>query len=259
MTGDPRIDGYDWAGGREAMLRFGPDDGPVAVAILPLFEEANRTRAFVVAILRALAARGIGSVLPDLPGQGESVVLLETVSLAQMKAAFAAAVAAIGRDGRACYAIGIRSGTLIDNIVLPRGREPSLGPRLRGDTLQGASAGHGGAAANRCWHLSPQDGPALLRELSRVKKVESGSGQLGDATAPAMVAGNLLSPAMVTELAAAVVGTPDRTVRLATDPAPADRHIDGPPLWRRSEPGTHDQLSQVLAADIADWIAACEG
>ena len=30
------------------MIRFGPDTGPVVVAALPLFEEANRTRAFMV-------------------------------------------------------------------------------------------------------------------------------------------------------------------------------------------------------------------
>ncbi len=39
------------------MLRFGPADGLVVVAALPLFEEANRTRAFMVTILRALAER----------------------------------------------------------------------------------------------------------------------------------------------------------------------------------------------------------
>ena len=58
------IDHYDWAGGREAMLRFGPAGGPVVVAALPLFEEANRTRSFVVTILRLLAARGIAGALP---------------------------------------------------------------------------------------------------------------------------------------------------------------------------------------------------
>ena len=53
----PRIDSYAWSGGREAMLRWGPDGGPVVIAALPLLEEANRTRAFVVTILRALAKR----------------------------------------------------------------------------------------------------------------------------------------------------------------------------------------------------------
>ena len=202
MTGDPRIDWYDWSGGREAMLRFGPDAGPVVIAALPLLEEANRTRAFVVAILRALAVRGIGSVLPDMPGQGESVTLLETVSLGDMQMAFAAAAGRISRDGPVCYAIGIRSGALIDGIVLP----PNLRPRLRGDAVRGGSADQEAAVSNRRWHLSPQDGPALLRELSRVKNVESGSGEFGDPAVPVMVAGNLLSPAMLAELATATTG-----------------------------------------------------
>ncbi len=68
------IDHYDWPGGREAMLRFGPTNGPVMIVAPPLFEEANRTRAFVVTILRALAERGIASALPDLPGTGESLL-----------------------------------------------------------------------------------------------------------------------------------------------------------------------------------------
>src|SRR3954469_12418228 len=75
------IDHYDWAGGREAMLRFGPDTGPVVIAAMPLFEEANRTRAFIVTILRALAAQGIASALPDLPGTGESLIETEHASL----------------------------------------------------------------------------------------------------------------------------------------------------------------------------------
>ena len=242
MTGDPRIDGYDWAGGREAMLCFGPDTGPVVVAVLPLFEEANRTRAFVVAILRALAVHGIGSALPDVPGQGESMALLETISLPAMQAGFVAAVARAGAHGRPCYTIGIRSGVLVDKGIAPTG----------------ASARSDDAAARRRWHLSPQDGSSLLRELSRMKKPDSGAAGPGDAATPIVIAGNLLSPVLLADLATSTPGHAARTVRLATDPAPADRHIDGAPLWRRSEPATDDALSQVLAADIADWIAACE-
>jgi HAD superfamily hydrolase (TIGR01509 family) len=40
------------------MLRFGPAEGPLVVLAMPLFEEANRTRAFAVTLLRALAAAG---------------------------------------------------------------------------------------------------------------------------------------------------------------------------------------------------------
>ncbi len=245
MTADPRIDGYDWAGGREAMLRFGPDSGPVVVAALPLFEEANRTRAFIVAILRALAVRGIGSVLPDVPGQGESVVALETVSLADMRTALAAAVTQLGQEGRPTYAIAIRSGTLLTNLVLPPRRE------------------RGGRSLDGSWQLAPQDGPSLLRELSRMKQAESRAGQWGEVASQTLIAGNLLSPAMLAALATGdptdEADIPRRVLRLSTDPAPADRKLDGPPLWRRSEPGTDEALSQILADDIADWIAACEG
>jgi hypothetical protein len=45
MTG-LRFDTYDWPGGREAKLRFGPDSGSIVIVALPLFEEANRTRQF---------------------------------------------------------------------------------------------------------------------------------------------------------------------------------------------------------------------
>ncbi len=58
------IDYYDWPGGREAMLRFGPADGPVVLVAMPFWEEANRTRSLVVAMLRRLADQGIGGRCP---------------------------------------------------------------------------------------------------------------------------------------------------------------------------------------------------
>lgn len=127
------IDHYDWEGGREAMLRFGPRTGPVVIAALPLFEEANRTRTFVVTILRALAERGIASVLPDLPGQGESLTPTEAVTLADMRAAFAA----VPGD----YTLAVRSGALLD----------------------------AGERTGR-WHFAPQQGAELLRELNRLRQ-----------------------------------------------------------------------------------------
>ena len=113
MTG-PRFDRYDWAGGREAMLRFGPDAGPRVVAVLPLFEEANRTRAFLVAMLRALAGHGIGSILPDLPGTGESVVETRDLRLADLRQAFAALV---GRSARRFTRL--RFGAVRSSIATP--------------------------------------------------------------------------------------------------------------------------------------------
>lgn len=198
------------------MLRFGPEAGPVAVLALPLFEEANRTRAFGVGILRALAARGIGGVLPELPGQGESERPTDEATLAGWRAAFAAA-AGTG------FPIAIRSGALLV-----------------------------GAARRGAWLLAPQTAPELLRELSRVK----GGAMTGERME---VAGNVLGRALLDEMGADVAPADagGRVVRLASDPQPADRKIDGSPLWRRAEPDNDSALAQLLAADISDWIRAC--
>ncbi len=140
---------YDWAGGREAWLRFGPDQGPVVVIALPLFEEANRTRAFAVAILRALAARGIGGMLPDLPGQGDSTVATGQAGLDDWRQAFATACAAAGRP---VVVASIRSGALVDWDAHVVGR----------------------------WHLAPQSGARLVVELDRIHRMGGSNATSGD-------------------------------------------------------------------------------
>lgn len=206
-------------------MRLGPADGPAVAVSLPLFEEANRARAVAVATLRALAGMGIAGALPDLPGQSESPVPTGAMTLADLRAAFAAAVEAIGAGGRPLYVASIRSGALVDGAVAARGR----------------------------WHLSPQDGPALLRELGRIGPRDLAGGQT-------LIAGNLIAPRFLDELADAVPPVmPGRVVRLDGDPRPADRHLAGSPPWRRAEPDGDDVLAQMLAADIADWVRRCEG
>ncbi|WP_426260366.1 hypothetical protein [Sphingomonas sp. DC1100-1] len=233
----PRIDHYDWSGGREVLLRFGPDTGPVVILALPLFEEANRTRTFAVGLLRRLAERGIAGLLPDVPGQGESVVPLAGLSVPRMAEALTALTHRCLANDRRAYAVGIRSGALLDTLAPCSGR----------------------------WHLAPQDGDSLLRDLHRTWRA---AGNDGDREAmmhgadAVEVAGNVLSPDLLASLAAATPfdqpGTPRRVVRLSSDPAPADRHIDAAPLWRRVEPGDDPALADLLADDIAAWIAACE-
>jgi len=244
------IDHYTWSGGAEAMLRFGPDQGPVVVAAMPLLEEANRTRAFVVTMLRRLAQLGIACALPDVPGQGESLVPLETLSILQMQEAFAAAVAHVAAN-RSCYALSVRSGALLDALSPLSGR----------------------------WHMAPQDGPDLLRELARIKGIKpsnaeptdlwwfaDGADWAEDADPPVEIAGSLISTDLMTELTARSrlahdgdSDTPVRVVRLEGDPRPADVHFAGTPLWRRAEPDNDRSLAALLADDIADWIQACEG
>ncbi|MBB5708846.1 hypothetical protein [Sphingomonas xinjiangensis] len=224
------IDWYDWSGGREAMLRFGPATGPVVLVALPLFEEANRTRTFAAALMRLLAGRGIASALPDLPGTGESLTQIEETTLSEMRAAMGAAVDHLG--ARRVHACGIRSGALLDPHAFVRAR----------------------------WHFSPVEGEVLMTELLRIAQAGKSSPASDDA--PMLVGGNLLTAAMVAELKAATTDAdpgPLRIVRLDSDPRPADRKVPGVPLWRRAEPGHDPALAALLADDIAAWVRACEG
>jgi len=220
------IDHYDWAGGREAMIRLGPADRPVVIVALPLFEEANRTRTFVVTMMRALAERGIASVLPDLPGTGESAVATVDATLEGWRSAFAAAALAAGAQ----YGVAIRSGALIDRSADLDGR----------------------------WHFAPQPGATLVRELDRVRQAAGGdSGASADSVVE--IAGNRLPRDLLGEIGAARPAEGARTLRLASDAQPADRKIEAAPLWRRAEPDNDPPLAQTLANDIAEWIARCEG
>lgn len=202
------------------MLRFGPADGPVVVAAPALFEEGNRTRAFLVRILRLLAEQGVGGVLPDLPGQGESLVPTCEARLANWRSAFAALVAT--QSGPALI-FAIRGGALVDADVNGRVR----------------------------YHLSPVSGASLLRDLDRSRRVNAAS-----ARAP-LFGGNDLSDDLVSDLNMATPSAADRTVRLDTDPRPADLKLPGRPLWRGSEPDVDEPLAAALAEDVAAWVRAC--
>jgi len=222
------------------MLRFGPDDGPVAVVALPFWEEANLVRGLSAAMLRALAARGIGGVLADLPGTGDSLVPTVKMRLGTLRDAYAAAVDATGRRRR--YALSIRTGALLDTAAGVAGR----------------------------WHLSPVTGAEATRAAARLAATSmraSGRVPAARAVAPTegtmLIAGNLVSAAFLADLPdaspAADRSMPRRVVRLGEAAMPADRHVDAFAPWRRAEAGDDQVLAALLAADVADWIARCGG
>lgn len=241
------IDHYEWSGGREAMLRFGPGTGPVVVVAMPLFEEANRMRAFAVTLCRALAKRGVASALPDLPGQGESLIATADTTLTGLREGLRAAVDMVRQHERRVYTASLRSGILLD--------------------VDSATFG-------RCC-LAPVSSDDLIRQLARLLDVTGRKGdalqlrnvfQYNDDAFPLEVSGNLLGATLLQDLTTDRAidglhkhGVPLRTIRLDGDPAAADRYVPGAPLWRRAEPDDEPALAALLADDIADWITVCEG
>lgn len=212
---------FESGGRQEWLLRIGASDAPALLFVPPLFEEMNRTRALLAAIMRLLAAQGFGCWLPDLSGTGESERALSGVSWDEWRHDVTAAAAHVtGKAGKP-FVASLRGGALLDD----------------------------GAAARGWWRFAPLDGLAIQRDMVRAGL--AGVEWAGYAPSEALKAG--LAGAMRKEV------SPLRTVRLDTDAQPADLKLDGPALWRRSEPGTSDALAEALAADLAQWSRACAG
>jgi pimeloyl-ACP methyl ester carboxylesterase len=213
-------DRYPVDGIHEWLMAIGASHAPPILFLPPMFEELNRTRALIVAIMRRVAAGAHGCWLPDLPGTGESERALDRVSWESWRSAVKAAGDQLSRGDKLPCTVAIRGGCLLDDLV------PS-------------------ACA---WRFAPVAGASLVRDLSRAG-LTSGGGSAG--YSPSSL---LLGPL---ERAEPRPLEPLRTVRLATDPAEADFRIEGAPLWRRAEPETSSELADRLAADIVDWIGRC--
>ncbi|MCA0210306.1 MAG: hypothetical protein LCH74_14685 [Proteobacteria bacterium] len=217
----------------EHILRIDPAGVPRATILIvpPLFEEANRTRRTLVLAMRALAADGFAAWLPDLPGQNESLVPLAHIDLARWRQALAKVAADVA--GPVIIA-SVRGGALIDHQ----------------------------AKASAWWRLAPVGGASLLRTLMRARVsadreagVTSSLETLEEQarTAPLLLAGNLLSPAMVGGLGTgeAQAVAPLRSIGLGAD------GIAGTPLWLRAEPGEDAVMAGAIAADISAWSKTC--
>lgn len=217
----------------EHRLRIDPAGAPRATVLIvpPLFDEANRLRRTLVLAMRALAAEGFTAMLPDLPGQNESLVALESVDLAQWQEALTEVAASV--DGPVIVA-SVRGGALIDHR----------------------------AKAAGWWRLAPVGGASLLRTMMRARVtadrevgIESSldSLQVAAETTPLLLAGNALSPAMVAQLgrAEAQPVEPLRNIGLGAE------GIAGTPLWLRAEPGEDAAMAAAIATDISAWSQTC--
>ena len=211
------------AGDREEwLMRVGRPHAPAILFVPPLFEEMNRTRALIVAAMRSLAKKGQCCWLPDLSGTGESERDLSDVTWEDWRHDVAAAANHVSEKAKKPLIASLRGGALLDD-----------------------------SAEARCWwRFAPLEGAAVARDMAR-------SGLAGGVE----WAGYRPSEALKTALEGAAPANvaPLRTVRLTTDRAEADAKLEGPALWRRSEPGTSRDLAEAIAADIAKWSRLCAG
>lgn len=123
----------------------------------------------------------------------------------------------------------------------------TLGPDLLIVSVRGGAL-LDGVPARGHWRLSPADGSSLARDLARSGLV-GGDGGAGYSPSSGLLAE--LAGAAPAELPTA------RTVRLTSDPRPADRKLAGPALWRRSEPASSSELTELITSDIGNWSTMC--
>jgi hypothetical protein len=225
MAGAARYETYEGPRGREWMLVHGPAVGPRVLILQPLFAEANGMRATIVALARALAATGIGSAIPDLPGTGESETALEVTAWEDWRDAAAAAARALGRP----HLVALRGGALLDDA----------------------------AAAASWWRFAPVPGATLLRQLERAQKIADSEAEgterpANPNNAAIELAGFRLAPPLCAALRAAEAVAPPGPMRSLP--------FEGPGIapWRRAEPTADPELAARLADDIAAWIRICE-
>jgi pimeloyl-ACP methyl ester carboxylesterase len=205
----------------EWLVRLGDPRTPPILFVPPLFEELNRTRALIVAVMRRVAAEGNSCWLPDLRGTGESLLAVEEVTWEEWRHDVSAVAEHIAKQsGKRPVMASLRGGCLIDD----------------------------GVEAVAWWRFAPATGAALARDLDRAS-LAGGAEWAGYPAAPAM------REALRGATAANV--TPLRMLRLETDAGPADHKVAGPALWRRSEPGSSEALAKALAADLIIWSRAC--
>lgn len=231
MTPTGRYDTYRWRGADERLFVVG--EGRDVLILPALFAEANRTRAFTVAVARALARAGLRCTLPDLPGTLESTAELAGIAWNDWCDAVGQLVDTLDRP----VVLAIRGGGLLPTPTHPR------------------------------LHFAATSGDRLLRDLLRARLAtdkEAGRATTMAALAEAVAAGRErlagfdLAPALSQPLAAAAPPPGAHEARLASDPAPADSTVDGTPLWRRAEPGRDDAMADQLATIVTEWSVTCD-
>lgn len=208
----------------------GRADRPGILLVPPLFDEGNRTRRTLVLTLHALGQLGHRALLPDLPGQNDSLLPNEYATLSLWRDALAKVAA---KESAPLLVASWRGGALIDHV---------------------AANGIG------WWRMAPLAGASIVKTLIRARiagEKEAGRSVTADQlrseaqNGPIELGGNRLSSAMLDELdtASPAVVTPLRTVELGD--------VSGSALWLRAEPGEDRTMAERMAANISAWAVQC--
>jgi hypothetical protein len=230
VSGAPAHLYYDFGGQKEYCLSFGDVEASRCILIIPpLFDEMNRVRRMLVQAMRALAERGVRTLLPDLPGCNESAADLPVQTIETWQEAVAASALQLG----ATHIAALRGGALIDH-------KPSL----------------------PVWRLAPVKGSSLLKTMLRTRiAAEREAGrtvtieQLMAAaqSSPLELSGYVLGMAMLESLDSSLPAVvPDLHEAALTD-------VNGSALWLRAEPQDDPAMSTALAANLDRWSASCGG
>lgn len=213
-----------WLAGLPAFSNLA-DQRFIVLILQPLFEEANRMRRTLALMARTLDRQGVGVVMADLPGMGEHPLGANQVGISDIGTASNLLCDALTSQGRPVLVAGFRAACLFDSLP--------------------------GASAN--WRFSPEPGDRLVRTLLRTEMPEEST------ETHAFINGQRVSRAFLDDMARLPLPNPARlrTLRLTTDRAEADRHVEASPLWRHAEPGEDPALAELLAGDILNWAVTC--
>ena len=224
------ISSYAFNGAQEYCLIRGSDTDIKICIIPPLFDEMNRLRRTLVEVTRLLENKGIGTIMPDLPGCNESSVPLGRTSFSDWKQA----IIAVCLEHNATHIASLRGGCLLDDAVpiLPR------------------------------WRFAEISGSKLLRTMIRTRIASDKEDGVSNTTESLMaigkteglsLAGNSLSADMLSQFEKAVPVKGDNVhyVSLGQN----DGQIAGKPLWLRAEPDHDPVLAKSMATDLSRWCA----
>lgn len=191
------------------------------VLVLPaIFDEANKLRRFTIQTMRSLDARGIDSILPDLPGCNESLVPLEQITIELWRGT----VEAAAESFRITHVLTIRAGALLAPENLPG------------------------------WRYAPVTGPKMLRSMLRARTIAAREAGRSETTERLLELGRItgltlagwsIGADMVRDLEAA------EPHEVPVQTTIAQSEIDGSGLWLRAEPGEDQQQAEALAAIVA--------